>query len=164
MTTAPQPMIWTIPPDRDLLAAIGEMALRHEHLSDVLRMTIRSLSELEVSEVRKATAFYGAAQLRNRVEKLARRRFGECEELHQLQALLERCRLASDKRNDLVHSLWAQEFEGDFGRLVHGKVVPLPTTAEVHAISEELMHLTAELIEARFGGYLSQALARTSAA
>ena len=157
-------MLWAIPTDKELLAAVGEMALRHEHLSDVLKMTVRSLTGLAVSEVREATAFDGAAQLRERVKKLARRRLGECPELLMLQALLERCRRATEKRNDLVHSLWAQELDGDYGRLARGQVVALPTTSDVHAISEELMRLGALLNEARFGGYLSEALARTSAA
>ena len=39
-----------LPTDRELLAAFGEVALRHEHLSHILRMTIKTLADLRPDE------------------------------------------------------------------------------------------------------------------
>ena len=41
--------IFHVPEDPKLLAAFGEFSLRHEHLSHILRMTIKTLADLEVS-------------------------------------------------------------------------------------------------------------------
>ena len=59
-------MMFHVPDDKDLLAAYGELSLRHEHLTHILRMTIKTLADLEVSEALDATAYDGAARLRDR--------------------------------------------------------------------------------------------------
>jgi len=77
-----------VPTDKDLLAAFGEVALRHEHLNHILRMTIKTLARLEVGEALDATAYDGSRQLRERIRKLARQSLGEGQPLLKLQALL----------------------------------------------------------------------------
>lgn len=109
-------MIFHIPSDKDLLAAIGEVALRHEHLNHILRMTIKTLARLDIDEALDATAYDSSSQLRERIKKLARQRLGEGEPLIKLQALLERCKRATEKRNDLVHSVWGKELDGEPAR------------------------------------------------
>lgn len=80
-------MSFHVPQDRDLLAEIGEVALRHEHLNHILRMTIKTLARLDANEALDATAYDSSSQLRDRIRKLARQRLGEGEPLLKLQAL-----------------------------------------------------------------------------
>lgn len=65
-------MIFHIPEDKELLAAFGEVALRHEHLNHILRMTIKTLARLTPDEALDATSYDGSRQLRDRIRKLAR--------------------------------------------------------------------------------------------
>ena len=66
-----------VPDDKELLAAFGEIALRHEHLNHILRMTIKSLADLTPAEALAATKYEGSRQLRDRIRKIARRRLGD---------------------------------------------------------------------------------------
>jgi hypothetical protein len=152
-------MTFHVPDDRDLLAAIGEVALRHEHLNHILRMTIKTLAQLDVTEAVDATAYDSSSQLRDRIKKLARQRLGEGEPLLKLQALLERCKRATENRNTLVHSVWGKELDGEPALKGSGQEWrSLPTTSELHNLAESLSQLTAQLNEARLEGFLHQAL------
>jgi len=153
-------MMFHIPKDSALLAAFGEVTLRHEHLVHILRMMIKTLGELEVNEALDATAFDGASVLRDRIRKLAKQRLGEGKALLQIQALVERCRRATEKRNKYVHSVWAQELNGEaMRRDSNHEWAPLPTIADLQILSRELLALTNELNYARLEGFISEALA-----
>ena len=152
-------IMFHVPSDQALLAAFGEVALRHEHLSYILRMTIKSLAELEVDEALDATAFDGASLLRDRIRRLAKQRLGEGKALLQLQALVERCRRVTEKRNDYVHSVWAQELDGEAVRRDSShQWLPTPSIPELQALSKELLALTQELNLARLEGFILEAL------
>ncbi|MBH0191988.1 MAG: hypothetical protein HP492_09585 [Nitrospira sp.] len=152
-------MMFHVPDDPALLAAFGEVALRHEHLSHILRMTIKTLAGLEVNEALDATAFDGAAILRNRVRKLARQRFGEGQTLLKVQSLTERCRRATERRNDYVHSVWAQELDGEAKRRGgNRRWLPIPSVAELQTLSQELQALAQELNHARLEGFIFEAI------
>ena len=56
-----------VPEDKDVLAAFGEVALRHEHMNHILKMTIKSLMDLTPAEALEATAYESSGQLRDRV-------------------------------------------------------------------------------------------------
>lgn len=148
-----------VPEDRELLAAFGEVALRHEHLNYILRMTIKTLARLSVNDALDATARDGSAYLRDRIRKLARQRLGEGEPLLRLQAIIERCGRATDRRNDLVHSVWARELDGETVRQnsAYGWQA-IPTAEELRALAAEIKSLTGELNEARLNGFLHEAL------
>ena len=148
-----------IPEDRELLAAFGEVALRHEHLNYVLRMTIKTLANLGIEEALDATAYDGSRQLRDRVRKLARKRFGESEALLKLQALLKRCERATEGRNELMHGIWAKELDGEpLRRTEKHEWHPLPTAGELNALASELKGLLEELNTARLEGFIFEAL------
>ncbi|MBI2380477.1 MAG: hypothetical protein HYV16_06965 [Gammaproteobacteria bacterium] len=154
-------IMFHVPQDQELLAAFGELALRHEHLNHILRMTIKTLARLEVGEALDATTYDGSSQLRERIRKLARQRLGEGGALLKLQALLERCKRATDKRNELVHSVWAQELDGEPARRgSQNEWQPLPTTSELGELSGEILQLTSLLNQARLKGFLAEALAK----
>ena len=150
-----------VPPDRKLLAAFGELALRHEHLNHILRMTIKTLADLRPDEALGATAYDGSRQLRGRIRKLARQRLSEGAPLLKLQALLERCRHATDRRNELMHWIWAKELDGEAMRLgPDHKSYPLPSLNDLKRLSSEIESLTTELNVARLKGFLFEALAQ----
>jgi hypothetical protein len=154
-----------VPTDKDLLAAFGEVALRHEHLTHILRMTIKTLARLRVDEALDATVYDGSRQLRERIRKLARQRLGEGEALLKLQAILERCRRATDRRNELIHGIWAKELDGEpLRRTNDHSWHPLPTADDLRALAPELQTLTDELNTARLDGFLSEALAKRAGA
>jgi hypothetical protein len=150
-----------VPQDSELLAAVGEVAIRHEQLSHILKMTIKSLTGVAPEEALKATTHEGSAQLRDRVRKNARKRLGEGAPLVKLQAILADCKRLTDKRNDLVHGLWAQELDGDAHiRDSYGNAKPIPTTTELRELAQELAELTGRLNTERLEGFLFQALSK----
>jgi len=83
--------------------------------------------------------------------------------LLKLQAILERCKRATEKRNDLIHSVWGKELDGEpFRRGNDHSWQPLPTVEELKALGEEIRILTDSLNDARLMGFLADALAKRS--
>jgi len=153
-------IILHVPDDKELLAAFGEMALCHEHLNYILRMTIRTLAHLTPQEALDATVNEGSGQLRDRIRKLARQQLGEGQPLLKLQALIKRCQRVTEKRNELVHCVWAKELDGEAQlRIADHTSHPLPTRQELSDLSNEIRGLTNALNQARLEGFLSEALA-----
>src|SRR5688572_18615969 len=102
-----------IPKDPEVQAAIGRVALYHGQLDRVLRMTVKSILKLEVREALDATDRQGSRELLKRVRKLAKQKTGEGEVLCRLDALLNRARRLTYRRNTYVHNLWAYDAEGN---------------------------------------------------
>lgn len=150
-----------VPQNSDLLAAVGEVAIRHEQLNHILKMTIKSLTGVTPEEALKATTHEGSAQLRDRVRKNARKRLGEGAPLVKIQAILADCKRLTDKRNDLIHGLWAQELYGDAHiRDSYGNEKPIPTATELRELARELSDLTGHLNTERLEGFIFQALSK----
>lgn len=148
-----------IPEDKELLAALGEVALRHEHLNRILIMTIKSIAGITTAEAIDATQYQSSRMLRDRIRKLAKQKLGEGEPLLKLQALITRAGRLTKKRNDLVHTIWAEELDGEPGLLGEtGELHPLPSVDELYDLAEEMASLTSELNEARLSGFLMAAL------
>ena len=157
----PSMITFHVPEDKALLAAFGEVALRHEHLNHILRMTIKTLGKLRPQEALDATAYDGSRQLRERIRKLARQRLGEGEALLKLEAILERCRRATERRNELTHGIWAKELDGEPMRKGSDQNwYPLPTVDELKALGNQIWLLSDELNTARLDGFLSAALTK----
>ena len=153
-----------VPQDQELLAAFGEVALRHEHMNHILKMTIKSLADLTPAEALAATKYEGSGQLRDRIRKIARKRLGEGTPLLKLQAILTNCERLTEKRNELVHGLWAQELDGEAHvRDAHGNTRPLPTAQELRELGKEIEQLTIQLNFERLEGFLKQALSERKA-
>lgn len=49
-----------VPDDQQLLAVLGELTLRHEHLNHILKMTIKTIARLTPSEAIDATQYEGS--------------------------------------------------------------------------------------------------------
>ena len=152
-------VIFHVPDDQHLLAALGEISLRHEHLNHILKMTIKSLAGLTPAEAFDATAYEGSSALRERIRKLARQKLGEGAPLLKLQALMTRAGRLTEKRNDLTHGLWAEELDGDPGVMsAPGELRPLPSVDELKTLASEIEALTKELNVARLEGFLKIAM------
>ena len=152
-------IMFHVPEDQELLAALGVVSLRHEHLNHILKMTIKSIANLTPAEAVDATQFEGSRSLRERVRKLARQKLGEGEPLLKLQALLTRAGRLTDQRNKLTHGLWAKELDGDLGVMgVFGELLPLPSVDELKTLAREIEALTKEFNNARLEGFLKVAL------
>jgi len=148
-----------IPEDNELLAAFGEVALRHEHMNHILKMTIKSLAGLTPNEALAATKYDGSKQLRDRIKKIARKTLGEGQPLLRLQAILANCEQLTGKRNAYVHGLWEKELDGDAHvRDAHGNTRPLPMAKELRELGKEIEQLTKQLNSERLEGFLYQAL------
>lgn len=159
-TPSSAPMVsFEIPNDPALLAAIGAVTLHHSQLDHVLRMTIKTLSGVSIPDAMNATRFDGASTLRERVRKLAKDKLGEGAALIRLQALLERCRRATEKRNELVHGVWYRNLDSEtLMRAVGQEARRIPTIGELVALAVELDNLATELNAARLKGFLAEAL------
>ena len=149
-----------LPSEEKILSAIGKIAIRHGQLDYVLRMTIKTLSDVTIVEALDATDRQGSQELRKRILTLARKRLGEGPPLIRLQALLKRCRTATDHRNELLHGLWTQELDGAdmFGHPGVG-FSEIPPAEKLEAVAEEMHLVFNALNEARLDGFLSEALA-----
>lgn len=148
-----------VPEDKNLLAAMAEVTLRHEQLHHVLKMTVKSIANLTVEEALESARFIGAKPLRDRVKILAKKRLGESPPYLKLEAILSRARRLSDKRNCFVHGLYAKEMDGDPGILgAPGEIEPLPTVEELKQLASDLESLTNELNHERLEGFLKHAL------
>jgi hypothetical protein len=145
-------------PEADTLAALGEVALRHEQMNHVLRLTIKSLANITVNEAIDATMYAGSKELRERARKLARKVLGEGTPLLKLQAILANCERLTKRRNDLVHGLWAQDAEGAHLRDASGYRQSVPTVEELRALAQEVRQLAMSLNFERLKGFLMQAL------
>lgn len=140
-------LMFYVPDDRELLAALGEVTLRHEHLSHILKMTIKSIAGLTVAEALDATQYDGARQLRECIRKLARKKLGTSNEAClRLTALLTRAERLTNQRNRLTHGLWAQELDGDPGLMgAPGELEALPSLDQLKTLASDLVELTREL-------------------
>ncbi|MBX3651950.1 MAG: hypothetical protein KF771_11320 [Burkholderiales bacterium] len=148
-----------VPEDQALLAAFGEVALRHEHMNHILRMTIKTLAGITPAEAFAATKYESSRQLRDRIKGLARKALGEGAALLKLQAIVNSCEELTERRNQLVHGVWAKELDGDAHiRDSYGNERPLPTIAELKELAGAIDAHTRFLNSERLDGFLSEAL------
>jgi hypothetical protein len=150
-----------VPKDQALLAAFGKMALCHEHMNYSLKMTIKTLAAIPLADALKQTEYRGSSYLREQVKKHARKALGEGAALRKLQGLMDTCAALTEKRNNLVHSFWANELDGR-ARIsdARGNERPLPTVAELRALAKEIENHTKHLNWERREGFLAKALQR----
>ena len=144
-----------VPANPELLAAFGEVALRHEHMNHILKMTIKSIAGITPSEALAATMYESSRQLRDRIRKL-----GDGTPVLKLQAILNNCKRLTERRNELVHGLWAQELDGEAHvRDAYGSIQPLPSVEELKMLANEIEQVTGHLNHERLEGFLKLALA-----
>lgn len=152
-------IMFYVPEDKDLLAVMGKITLRHEHMNHILKMTVKSLVNLTPSQAFDALKYTGSGELRKRINKLAKRRLQEGEALLKLQAILTRAERLTVQRNKLIHGLWAQELDGEPGlHAVPGEIEPLPSLDTLKKLACDIQSLTEDLNRERLEGFLKTAL------
>lgn len=159
MDNATKLVTFHVPESTEVLAAVGEVALRHEHMNYALRMTIKSLAGVTVAEAIAATQYESSRQLRGLAKKLARKKLGEGAPLMKLRAVLASCGALTEKRNRLVHGLWAKEMDGEAQiRDGLGEPQPVPSADELRTLAREIEILTKQMNHERLNGWLYEAL------
>jgi hypothetical protein len=148
------------PGNPEINAALGKVAIYHGHLEYILRMTIKSLLGLEITEALNETRRKPARELRERIQKEAHGQLGEGETFDRLNKLVLRSWRASDLRNEYLHEPWCTELDGR--HVIRGEdhtFRPAPTVQEIEGLAEELRQIRNEINNARFeGGFLHDAL------
>jgi hypothetical protein len=150
-------MVFHMPEDPAWLQAFGRVAIVHAQLDHILRMLVKSLAWVTVEVAMDAAEREGSAILRERIRKLAKARLGEGRDLILVQALVERCRRATETRNEWTHNIIGRALDG-----TQGEWGPLPTAKEMDALTETMYELIGEINAARLGGWLAQALSKSS--
>jgi hypothetical protein len=148
-----------LPHDERVLAAVGRVAIRHGQMDYAHRMLVKTIAGVTVEQALAATERVTSGQLRERIEKLARRRFGDGPTLIRLQAMLANARRLTDRRNELLHSLWAVDEAGQHVLRQEGEnwqQIPEPTKLE--ALADDIINLTIRLNHERLAGFLHEAL------
>lgn len=147
-------------PEPDRLAALGEVSIRHGFLDLVLRRTIKTLAGVTIAEADKALARAGARELRELVERHAKRRLGKGHpDVLRLKAILRDCEDVTEQRNGLTHDLWAKFLDGDPVLYRHdGATTQMPPAVEIKALADRILALALALNEARLDGFLAEAL------
>ena len=150
--------IFSLPEKRGFLAALGAVSVRHAQLDHILRFTIKTFTGVTPSQALLATHRQGSAQLRNRIHDLAKKQLGEGAALVQLQALLSRAEALTERRNELLHRVCAEELDGRAIHFdAHGRV-PLPKVKDVKQLATDINTLMGELNKARLEGFIYEAL------
>jgi hypothetical protein len=164
MADSPAVMMYALPPE-ELWPAIGVVAIRHGQMDDALRMTIKTVLGIGHAEARRALGRQTGAVLRKRLLKLARRRLGDGPALVRLEALVERSWAATEKRNDLLHTIWAKVLDGPDVRLSgSGDHAEIPSVEQLEQLAAELLSIANDLNEARLDGFLKEAIEARPAA
>lgn len=151
-----------LPEEAAVRAALGNLVIRHGHLEYILKMTIKSLCDLSIEDALKNTKRHGAKKLRERIEKEAENRLGQCAAFEKLKDWLHRSWKASDERNLYVHSLWARELDGPL--LIQGEDFdwrPPPTLQELETLTNKIKKITDELNVDRLEGSVYEAIEQT---
>lgn len=147
-----------IPENSELIAAMGEVAIRQGQLDHVLKLTVKITLSISMKEALDATEFMSSSELRRRVRRLVKQRIGEGEALVRLDAILNRAQRATKKRNDLVHKVWAKSASGrPIIKDDEHKFGKVPSVLNIKKIADELAGVATDLNTARLSGFLATA-------
>lgn len=149
-------------PDDETLRWIGEVALRHAHLDNQLRMMVGDLVAFGPNQALNATHRQGSNELRKRIISLGKRRLGECREFALLQDLMTQCERVTARRNALLHAIWGEDIEvgGYYLRDEDNVFQDAPNLLEIRRIAEDIRDLLYATLLARKNGFLQEALAK----
>lgn len=154
------PMLLPHLPEPEVLAALGEISVRHGFLDLVLRRTIKTLSGVTIEEADKALHRTGTGEMRGMIERLAKRRLRkEHPAVLKLKAVLTDCERVTERRNQLTHEPWAKFVDGDAVLYRYtGETLQMPSASELKGLADEIHSLAYKLNDARLNGFLAEAL------
>lgn len=147
-------------PEPEYLVNVGGVSVCHGHLDHMLRMTIKTLSNLPLDEALLATERTASSELRDTVKRLAKEQLGKGSVAFlQVCALLERCRQVTDRRNEIVHAIVGMELDGvHLMKTSSNDWRKLPPKEDVEALAVDIQRLASDINEARRKGFLAEAL------
>jgi len=88
---------------------------------------------------------------------------GKGEALEGIEELLSQCEAVTERRNEIVHSVWAKWYEGSEQLFDGDRVLPIPTIAELETLEREIHQLAEAINGARLWGFIAHALRSTQA-
>jgi hypothetical protein len=97
-----------VPEDKDLLAALGRIAVLHGHLEYCLRATFKTVTGRDIGTSLRETQLKRFRELRCQIKEETQRRIGDRDAVDKLVKLLDRSRSATDERNKLLHGFWCE--------------------------------------------------------
>lgn len=152
--------IFGLPDDPAVLQALGVVAIRQGHLDRMLRMTYKILAELPVRQALDETLRENSSALRKRIHRVATQRLGEGAALVKLQALLDRAKSVTDRRNELMHGVCGREIDETDSQILNEdhSIKPFPTVDELNELAIELKTVTNEFNNARIDGFIRIAM------
>ena len=168
MSTGPQRNITMVslemPADPELLKAAGRVALAHGQLELVLCMTVKSLSELSVQEALDETATMKAYELREKIKQLFKQKRSDELAKIKLDALVNKAKRLSDKRNSLIHRPWAKDNRGQWVVKAEDHIWGKPPSIDqLNQLAEDIFESAIELNTARLSGFIKKALSGSAA-
>ncbi len=149
--------VLSMPSDQELVMALSKLAIAHTQLELVLRYTVKTLSGLSIADALDATSQDRMPALRERIKQLFKEHKATPTEKVRLDALLQRAKRLTDKRNNFLHSVWSSTPEGR--ALMKGADHawgPAPTAEDVQTVTSDLLALYQELNDARLHGFIAQ--------
>jgi|KBSSwiStaDraftv2_1062776.scaffolds.fasta_scaffold916640_1 hypothetical protein len=143
-------------PDPLTLQALGLVALRHGQLEYALRGVIKSLTGKGLLVSLDSTFTQRAWSLRKDILDIAEAKLGAGAHLISLGDLIDQAEAVSLRRNKYLHSLYAQELDGDpmllteerkggKGSKIERKREPIPTPDQLNALAREIETLADKL-------------------
>ncbi|WP_394201957.1 hypothetical protein [Shewanella waksmanii] len=147
-----------VPQDQQLLANLGELILRAEHLNYMKTMLLKTLHEVSPKEAMEMSRKKGAAQLRKEVKKSSREL--QCQQaITKINSFMERAETLTNERNQLTHGVWAQvEGSQPSIQVKDQGSQPIPSVAELRRISDAIDSLYKEINHERLHGCIKQAM------
>lgn len=146
-------------PDKEVLSAIGRLAIISGHLDYILKMTFKSLKGISIVEALQHTNKKTGTVLRKKVIDLAKERLVSGAALEELLNFIDRAWSAAEKRNQYIHNLWARQ---NYDQLLLQQDDlnwrTAPTKDEIDDIINEISNILVELNESRLLGSLADAL------
>jgi len=149
-----------VPDDPAVLAGIAKVAIHHGHLDYALRLMVKSLAGVTLKVALDATERQTTGPLMDQVRALARRRLGECSELVKVRALLTRAKKLTNRRNQLMHGLWAIKDVGGPPTFqpAGGRLGRIPRAKDLELLADDMFTLSNEMHWERRHGFLAEAL------
>jgi len=143
------------PENKELLAAVGVVAIAHGQLEYILRMIVRTLGGLSITEALDAMQFKPMIEVRKEIRRLFSELTNDAALRLKMDALLERVRKESEQRNQLLHRPWALDQENQpLMKDEYHQWGPTPNIEKFNKLSERIYDLIREMNEARFAGFI----------
>ena len=152
---------FAIPRQPGLLEALGRLAIAHTHLELILRYTVKTLSQMSVTEALDATNRDRISEVRSRIKRLFREKKPLPSEEAQLDALLGASTRLSQSRNDYLHSAWSETESGEaLLKQENHQLGPAPSLTQIEQITLEILELTKKINHSRLHGFIHDVVER----